>query len=71
MMRGSRGLFGLALMGFLLKLNVLEIIAKGAWERLSIGMLWNSEQVFCNGRFLGRFEDVVDIACPFICQLHT
>jgi hypothetical protein len=31
----SRGLFGLALTGFLFKLNVLEIIRKGAWERLS------------------------------------
>jgi hypothetical protein len=30
-MRGSRGLFGLALVGFLLKLNVFEIIGKGAW----------------------------------------
>jgi len=34
-MRSSKGLFGLALVGFLLKLNVLEIIGKGAWERLS------------------------------------
>jgi hypothetical protein len=34
-MRGSRGLFGLTLMGFVLKLKVLEIIGKGAWERLS------------------------------------
>jgi hypothetical protein len=34
-MKGPRGLFGLALVGFLLKLNVLEIIGKGAWERLS------------------------------------
>jgi hypothetical protein len=33
--RNSKGLFGLALVGFLLKLNVLEIIGKGAWERLS------------------------------------
>jgi hypothetical protein len=31
----SRGLFGLALVGSLFKLNVLEIIGKGAWERLS------------------------------------
>jgi hypothetical protein len=30
-MKGSRGLFELALMGFLLKLNVLEIIGMGAW----------------------------------------
>jgi hypothetical protein len=29
-MRGSRGLFGLALMGFLFKLNVLKIIGEGA-----------------------------------------
>jgi hypothetical protein len=28
-------LFGLALVGFLFKLNVLEIIGRGAWERLS------------------------------------
>jgi len=35
MMRGSRGLFGLALVGFLLKLNVLEIVGDEAWERLS------------------------------------
>jgi hypothetical protein len=34
-MKGSKGLFGLALMGFLFKLNMLEIIKKGAWERLS------------------------------------
>jgi hypothetical protein len=34
MMRGSRGLFGLALMGFLLKSNVLENYV-GTWERLS------------------------------------
>jgi hypothetical protein len=34
MMRGSRGLFGMALMGFLRKLNVLEIIV-GTWERLN------------------------------------
>jgi hypothetical protein len=33
-MRGSRGLFGLALMGFLLKLNVLEIYV-GKWEKSS------------------------------------
>jgi len=52
--RGSRGLFGLALMGFLLKLNVLEIIGKGAWERLSIGMLGNSEQVFS---IMGDFQE--------------
>ncbi len=31
-MRGSRGLFGLALMGFLFKLNVLENYV-GKWER--------------------------------------
>jgi len=35
MMRGSRGLFGLALVGFLLKLNVLKIVGEEAWERLS------------------------------------
>jgi hypothetical protein len=34
-MKGSKGLFGLALMGFLLKLKMLEIIKKGAWERLN------------------------------------
>jgi len=34
-MRGSRGLYGLALVVFLLKLNVPEIVGKGAWERLS------------------------------------
>jgi hypothetical protein len=34
-MKGSKGLFGLALMEFLLKLNMLELIKKGAWERLS------------------------------------
>jgi hypothetical protein len=34
-MKGSRGLFELALIGFLFKLNVLEIIGKGAWERLN------------------------------------
>jgi hypothetical protein len=34
-MRGSRGLFGIDLVGFLLKLNVFKIIGKGAWERLS------------------------------------
>jgi hypothetical protein len=34
-MIGSRGLFGLALMGFLFKLNVFEIIGEGAWERLN------------------------------------
>jgi hypothetical protein len=52
--RGVRGLFGLALMGFLLKLNVLEIIGKGAWERLSIGMLGNFEQVFS---IMGDFQE--------------
>jgi hypothetical protein len=31
-MKGSRGLFGLSIVGFLFKLNVLEIIGKGAWE---------------------------------------
>ncbi len=35
-MKGSRGLSRLSLMGFLFKLNVFEIIKKGAWERLSI-----------------------------------
>jgi hypothetical protein len=34
-MKSSRGLFGLALVVFLLKLNVLEIIGKDAWERLN------------------------------------
>jgi hypothetical protein len=34
MMKGSRGLFGLALVGFLLKLNVLENYV-GTWERLN------------------------------------
>jgi len=34
MMRGSMGLFQLALMGFLLKLNVFENYV-GIWERLS------------------------------------
>jgi hypothetical protein len=33
--KGLRGLFGLALVGFLLNLNVLEIIGKSAWERSS------------------------------------
>jgi hypothetical protein len=33
--RGSRGLYGLALVVFLFKLNILEIVGKGAWERLS------------------------------------
>jgi hypothetical protein len=33
-MKGSRGLFGLALMEFLLKLNMLENFV-GTWERLS------------------------------------
>jgi len=33
-MRSSKGLFGLALMGFLFKLNVLENYV-GTWERLS------------------------------------
>jgi hypothetical protein len=35
MMRGSRWLFGLALMGFLFRLNVLEIVGEEAWERLN------------------------------------
>jgi hypothetical protein len=71
-MVGSRGLFGLALMGFLFKLNVLEIIRKGAWERLSTRMLGSFKQVFYSGRFIGRIEeDAVDIACPFLCHLHT
>jgi hypothetical protein len=34
MMRGSRGLFGLALEGFLFKLNVFETIV-GTWEKLN------------------------------------
>jgi hypothetical protein len=34
-MRGLRGLFGLALVGFLLKLNVFEIVEEEARERLS------------------------------------
>jgi hypothetical protein len=35
-------------------------------------MLGSSEQVFYSGRFMGRGEeDVVDIACPFLCYLHT
>jgi hypothetical protein len=33
-MRGLKGLFGLALMGFLLKLNMLENYV-GTWERLN------------------------------------
>ncbi len=32
---GLQGVYGLALMVFLLKLNVLEIVGKGAWERPS------------------------------------
>ncbi len=71
-MRGSRGLFVLTLMRFLFKLKVLEIIGKGAWERLSTSMLGSFEQVLYSGRFLGRFkEDAIDIACPFLCHLHT
>jgi hypothetical protein len=35
MMKESRGLYGLALVGFLLKLNVLEVVGEEAWERLS------------------------------------
>jgi hypothetical protein len=35
MMKGLKGLFGLALMGLLLKLNMLENYV-GRWERLSI-----------------------------------
>jgi len=35
MMKGSRGLYGLALLVFLLKLNVLEKVGEGARERLS------------------------------------
>jgi hypothetical protein len=34
-MKGSRGLYGLALLVFLLKLNMLEIVGEGAQERLS------------------------------------
>jgi len=34
-MKGSRGLYGLALVGFLLKLNVLEIVGEEACERLN------------------------------------
>jgi hypothetical protein len=35
-------------------------------------MLGSSEEVFYSGRLLGRFEKhVVDIACPFVCHLHT
>ncbi len=37
-MRGSKGLFGLALMGFLLRLNVLENYV-GTWERPSTSMI--------------------------------
>jgi hypothetical protein len=35
MMKGSKGLFGLALVGFLFKLNVLENYVR-TWERMSI-----------------------------------
>jgi hypothetical protein len=31
-MRGSRELYGLTLVVFLFKLNVLEVVGKGAWE---------------------------------------
>jgi hypothetical protein len=35
-------------------------------------MLGSSKQVLYSERFMGRFEeDVVDIACPFLCHLHT
>jgi hypothetical protein len=34
-MKGSRWLYGLALMGFLLRLNVLEIVGEEAWEKLN------------------------------------
>jgi hypothetical protein len=59
-------------MGFLLKLNVLKINGEGAWERLNSLMLRSSEQVFYNGRFLGRSEeDIADITCPYLCCFHT
>jgi hypothetical protein len=35
MMKGSRGLYGLVLVGFLFKLNVLEVVGEETWERLS------------------------------------
>jgi hypothetical protein len=41
-MRGSRGLLGLALVGFLRKLNVLDIIV-GTWERLNTWMFGSSK----------------------------
>jgi hypothetical protein len=44
-MRGSRGLFGLALVRFLLKLNMLEIIM-GTWERLNTKCLGISSKFF-------------------------
>jgi hypothetical protein len=34
-MRDLRGLYGLALVVFLFKLNMLEIVGEGAWERLN------------------------------------
>jgi hypothetical protein len=34
-MRDLRGLYGLALVVFLVKLNVLEIVGKGGWESLN------------------------------------
>jgi hypothetical protein len=34
-MKGSRGLYGLALVGILLKFNVLGVVGEEAWERLS------------------------------------
>jgi hypothetical protein len=34
-MKGSKGLYGLALVVFLFKLNMLEIVGEGAWERLN------------------------------------
>jgi hypothetical protein len=72
MMIGSRRLFGLALVGFLFKLNVLEIIGKGAWERLSTWMFGSFEQFLSSGRVMGKVEkDAIDIACPFLCHLHT
>ncbi len=72
MIKGSRGLYGLALLIFLLKLNVLEIVGEGAHERLSTWMFGSSKQVLRSKRWLGKFEEnAIDIACPYLYFLHT
>jgi hypothetical protein len=54
-LKGARRLFGLAFVGILFKLNMLENYV-GTWERLSIEMFGSFEQIHCSGKFLGDLK---------------